>query len=132
MSIEKGISAITRIVANELGVKRCLVCLDEDIDPEHSQLADRHDVIYELKYSQLVNILNGVTDDGDATTSSSLQKKVMDESHKEAQLIAQQLTEAIDNTITLKNEKRSTLGQEELADWYRKYALLQGMWCSFL
>ena len=37
---ERGISAITRIVASELGVKRCLICLDEEIDAEHSVLAD--------------------------------------------------------------------------------------------
>ena len=55
---ERGISAITRHVADGLKTKRVLVCLDEDIDPEHSILADRHDVSYELKYSQLVNIIN--------------------------------------------------------------------------
>ena len=110
-----------------------MVCLDEDIDPEHSQLADRHDVIYELKYSQLVNILNGITDDNennDNGTSSSLQKK--DGRNEDVQLISQKLTEAVDNTISLKNGKRSELGKEELADWYRQYALLQGTQLYFL
>ena len=103
------------------------MCLDTDIDPEHSELADRHDVIYELKYSQLVDILNGITDDNDNNNtgrSSSLQKK--DGTNEEGQLVSQKLTEAVENTISLKNGKRSTLGKEELADWYRQYALLQG------
>ena len=46
---------MTRCVANNLGIKRCLVCLDEDIDPEHTILADRHDVIYELKSRGNIN-----------------------------------------------------------------------------
>ena len=106
---ETGISAITRIVANELDIKRCLVCLDDHIDPEHSVLADRHDVIYELRYSQLVDILDGgdqCTNDTELTTSK-------------------QLTEAIENRIAMMNEKRATLGKEKLAEWYIKYALLQ-------
>ena len=99
---ERGISAVTRCVANNLGIKRCLVCLDEDIDPEHTILADRHDVIYELKYSQLAEILD---------SSNSDNVKI--------------LTEAVDNTIDRKNDKRKTLGKDPLADWYKKYALLQ-------
>jgi hypothetical protein len=43
---ESGISAITRNVAKGLGVKRCLVCFDDYIDPGHSVNADRHSVIY--------------------------------------------------------------------------------------
>lgn len=116
---EKGISAITRIVASELGVKRCLICLDEDIDPQHSILADRHDVVYELRYSQLVDILNennGVTDNENDNSEND---------GGSAKLVSQELTEAIDNTIAMKNGKRSTLGKEELADWYKQYALLQ-------
>ena len=101
---ETGISAITRIVANELGVKRCLVCLDADIDPEHAQLADRHDTIYELRYSQLVGIING-DEKGDDTTTK--------------------LTDAIEQRIASMNEKRRSLGEDDLADWYKKYALLQ-------
>jgi len=113
---EKGISAITRIVANELGVKRCLVCLDEDIDPDHSQLADRHDVVYELKYSQLVEILNQqkmTTDEEDGPGDDDKEK------------MSNKLTVAINNKIAMKNDKRKTLGQDNLADWYPKYALLQ-------
>ena len=101
---EKGISAITRCVANELGIKRCLVCLDNHIDPEHSILADRHDVLYEVTYSQLVEILNN-----DKGTNDNIDR----------------LTEAIDSTIARKNAQRKEQGKEPLADWYNKYALLQ-------
>ena len=106
---ETGISAITRIVANELDIKRCLVCLDDLIDPEHSVLADRHDVIYELRYSQLVDIL-----DGDTTCTNQTELKT-----------SKQLTDAIENRITMMNKKRVSLGKEKLADWYIKYAMLQ-------
>lgn len=111
---ERGISAITRCVANNLGIKRCLVCLDGHIDPEHAILADRHDVLYELTYSQLVEILNDKSFDIGTGTSS-------DEMHTN---IAK-LTEAIDNTIARKNATRKMLGQDPLAEWYKKYALLQ-------
>ena len=103
---DTGISAITRIVANELGVKRCLVCLDSDIDPEHAQLADRHDTIYELRYSQLVGILNG-DEKGDTISNTT------------------KLTDAIEQRIASMNEKRRSLGKDDLADWYKNYALLQ-------
>ena len=38
---------------------------------------------------------------------------------------SKQLTEAIENRITMMNTKRASLGKEKLADWYIKYALLQ-------
>lgn len=108
---ERGISAITRCVANNLGIKRCLVCLDPHIDPEHANLADRHDVLYELQYSQLVQILNDTS--SDTGTSCDMDTNIA------------KLTHAIDNTIARKNSRRKTLGQDPLADWYKKYALLQ-------
>lgn len=104
---ERGISAITRIVANNLGIKRCLVCLDGHIDQEHAILADRHDVLYELTYSQLVQILNDTSFDGSPSSNEET------------------LEEAVDNTIERKNARRAALGQDPLADWYKKYALLQ-------
>ena len=110
---ERGISAITRLVAQELGVKRCLICLDENIDAEHAKLADRHDVVYELRYSQLVDILNNNNNGASVKTNEDV-------------LIGDKLTQAIDAKIAVKNGKRSTMGKEELADWYRQYALLQG------
>ena len=110
---ERGISAITRCVANNLGIKRCLVCLDEHIDPEHAILADRHDVLYELTYSQLVEILNDTLFDrgpsGEEMDTNNVAK----------------LTEVVDNIIARKNARREALGKDPLADWYKKYALLQ-------
>lgn len=99
---ENGISAITRIVANGLNVQRCLVCLDEDIDPEHTKQADRHDVIYELKYSQLIEILGHHDDE-----------------------VVKRLSEAIEEKISHKNAQRREMGKNPLADWYKQYALLQ-------
>mmetsp|Transcript_27771 Transcript_27771/g.50144 ORF Transcript_27771/g.50144 Transcript_27771/m.50144 type:complete len:208 (+) Transcript_27771:25-648(+) len=107
---ERGISAITRLVASELGVKRCLICLDDDIDAEHSRLADRHDVVYELRYSQLVDILNN---------------EKMAHVDKNNEMTSKKLTDAIENKIAIKNDKRKSLGKDDLADWFQKYALLQ-------
>jgi hypothetical protein len=100
---ERGISAITRIVAEELAIDRCLVCLDEDIDPEHSALADRVAVAYELRYSSLLEILK--EGGGDAV---------------------ERLCGAIDAKLAAKNVQRNALGMEDLADSYRRWALLQG------
>jgi hypothetical protein len=83
------------------------VCLDGHIDPEHAILADRHDVLYELTYSQLVQILNDTSFDGSPSSNEET------------------LEEAVDNTIERKNARRAALGQDPLADWYKKYALLQ-------
>lgn len=80
-------------------MKRCLITLDSEIDPTHSELADREGVKYELKYSLLSSVLE----------SSVLEK----------------LEEAIDEKINVKNKKRQDLGKGNLADWYRTYALLQ-------
>ncbi|KAL7493165.1 hypothetical protein ACHAWT_002292 [Skeletonema menzelii] len=109
---ERGISAITRCVANNLGIKRCLVCLDEQIDPEHAILADRHDVLYELTYSQLVQILNDTSFDR-GPSGEEMDTNIV------------KLSEAVDNTIARKNARREALGKDPLADWYKKYALLQ-------
>jgi hypothetical protein len=89
---ETGISAITRKVADELGVKRCLVCIDEDIDAEHAVLADRHDVQFELRYSQLVNVINN---HGDSVQDG---------------LLIDTIDNAINNRILRKNTKRKARG----------------------
>lgn len=99
---ERGISAITRHVSSELELDRCLVCLDADIDPGHSRQADRHGVIYEMKYSQLIDVLH--EHDGD---------------------IVNQLTQAVDRKILKYNERRQQLGKDPLAVWFKDYALLQ-------
>lgn len=96
---ERGISAVTRHVADELGVKRCLVCLDDHIDPEHSADADRRDVAYETRYSLLTSLL---------------EERDVD-----------RLTRAVEQRILAMNEKRQAMGKDPLADWYQKYAMLQ-------
>ncbi|OEU11387.1 hypothetical protein FRACYDRAFT_245858 [Fragilariopsis cylindrus CCMP1102] len=61
-----GISAITRRVAKLLKCSRGLICLDSNIDPNHSKNADRENVIIEFNYSQLVahlNLLSSPPDD---------------------------------------------------------------------
>merc|ERR1740133_79746 len=61
-----GISAITRRVAKLLKCSRGLICLDSNIDPNHSKNADRENVILEFHYSQLVanlNLLSSPEDD---------------------------------------------------------------------
>ena len=111
---ERGISAITRIVADELGIARCLVCLDERIDPDHSALADRGGgVAYEMRYSRLLEILEGDDDSGRRMLFGG-------------ESAAARLTRAIDDEIAAKNARRNALGMDDLAEWYRRYALLQG------
>ena len=56
---ERGISAISRIVSDELNVPRCLFCLDENIDLNHAKEADRYKVIYESKLSHLAKCISG-------------------------------------------------------------------------
>eukprot|EP00970_Alexandrium_tamarense_P006210 scaffold1052_cov198-Alexandrium_tamarense.AAC.28 len=113
---ERGISAITRNVADGLKIKRCLICLDEDIDQEHSILADRHDVSYELKYSQLVNIINdeGNSSKEDTTMCTDIRNKAI-----------QKLTNEIERKLHYKNMKRKSLNQDPMPSWTRQYALLQ-------
>jgi hypothetical protein len=89
---ESGLSAITRNVAKGLGVSRCLVCLDDYIDPEHSVNADRHSVIYEMKYSQLLDVLK---------------------EHDEH--LFHRLEQAVDRELSNKNDRRKQVGKEPLA-----------------
>lgn len=119
---ESGISAITRLVAGELKVKRCLVCLDEEIDPEHSILADRHDVQFELRYSSLVDIINnnGNTHADDKTSSCSSREK-----DDEQPLMIDRIDRAIDERIKYKNTKLITNNLRPMAPWSKQYALLQ-------
>jgi len=96
---ERGISAITRNVASRLGVKRCLVYCN----PKHALDADKHDVIYEIEYSQVVDFLrhHSTTNDNN---------------------LVNQLLEAVDRRILEKNKRRKQLGLDPLE---KDYALLQ-------
>jgi len=86
-------------VAKELSIPRCLIALDESIDPEHSKNADREDVVLELRYSQMASLL-------DMSARSAL-------------------TTAVDVALLEKNQGRMAQGQPPLASYYRDYALLQ-------
>ena len=54
---ERGISAITRHVADELGVSRAMVFLDPDIADYHKPNADHYRVMLEIRYSALTRAL---------------------------------------------------------------------------
>ena len=55
---ERGISAITRAVAEELAIPRALVTLPASIDPEHAPNAPREGVILEVGYDALAATLD--------------------------------------------------------------------------
>ena len=124
---ERGISAITRHVATSLGLQRCLVCLDAEIDPHHSTLADRQDVLYEMQYSQLLEVLQS----SDHHDYDDKQKKYTTNTdtctETTTNTIVQQLSTSIDDKITIMNAKRSRMvnKKEPLASWYKDYAMLQ-------
>eukprot|EP00547_Thalassionema_nitzschioides_P002197 CAMPEP_0194214126 /NCGR_PEP_ID=MMETSP0156-20130528/15206_1 /TAXON_ID=33649 /ORGANISM="Thalassionema nitzschioides, Strain L26-B" /LENGTH=230 /DNA_ID=CAMNT_0038942323 /DNA_START=60 /DNA_END=752 /DNA_ORIENTATION=- len=102
---ERGISAITPLVAQELNVSRGLVCLDDHLDPNHSKYADRDNVILEFRYSQLVEIL--------------------EEEQSSSTSVMTHLEEKIDSLILSKNNQRQELGKAPLKDYFKVYALLQ-------
>ncbi|MDA8660294.1 shikimate kinase [Luminiphilus sp.] len=98
----RGISAITALVANNLGIARCLVCLDDHIADYHSANADRENVVLELRYTEMVRQL--------VKTQTDLLN------HVEA---------AIDEQLAYKNRQREARGKPSLADYFRPFALLQ-------
>lgn len=99
---ERGISAITPRVASQLGVERGLVCLDPHIADYHARDADRDNVILEVRYSQLAQVL---------------------ERHRPGAL--QALTQAVDQQIETKNDQRRRQGKEPLRSYFRDFAMLQ-------
>ena len=99
---ERGISAITRIVANELGIPRAMVFLDPAIADYHKPNADHHGVILEIPYSVLLSLLEGVQLGSVAT-----------------------LEEAIDAALAAKNKQRERGGKGPMQSYYRDFARLQ-------
>lgn len=96
---ERGISAITPLVANHLGIQRGLVLLDEHIADYHAENADYNNVILQFKYTDMVDVL--------------------------PQQEFQKLEQTIDRMLQEKNQKRKQLGKPPLKDYYRDFALLQ-------
>ena len=99
---ERGISAITRHVANELSVPRAMVFLDPDIADYHKPNADHHGVILEIPYSALTILLE-----------------------RELADVMSTLEQAIDAALAEKNRQREIEGKAPLQSYYRDFALLQ-------
>ena len=99
---ERGISAITRIMSDRLGVPRILVYLDPPIAAYHAPNADRYRVSYEISFSVLRNRL-----------------------HREDSKIVSSITNVIDEYLQIKTVKRLSEGNDRLPDYYKDFALLQ-------
>ena len=99
---ERGISAITRSVANELGIPRAMAFLDPAIADYHKPNADHHRVILEIPYSALTSL----PEDEQAGCISSLER-------------------AVDSALAEKNQQRQIEGKAALQSYYRDFALLQ-------
>ena len=98
----RGISAITRHVADELDVSRAMVFLDPDIADYHKPNADHHGVILEIPYSLLT--------------------KVVENKHLG---VMAALEQAVDRALVEKNQQRDIVGKGALQSYYRDFALLQ-------
>ena len=99
---ERGISAITRHVADELGVPRAMVFLDPDIADYHKPNADHHGVILEIPYSVFTSLLE-----------------------RERAGVMSTLEQAVDAALAEKGQQRETEGKAPLQSYYRDFALLQ-------
>ena len=99
---ERGISAITRHVADELSVPRAMVFLDPAIADYHKPNADNHGVILEIPYSALTSILE-----------------------RERAGVMGSLEQAVDAALAEKDQQRETEGKAPLQGYYRDFALLQ-------
>jgi hypothetical protein len=98
----RGISAITRHVADELDVSRAMVFLDPDIADYHKPNADHHGVILEMPYSAFAKVLENERLGGMGS-----------------------LEQAVDSALTEKNQQRERQGKSALQSYYRDFALLQ-------
>jgi hypothetical protein len=99
---EKGISAITRLVADKLEIVRALIFLDPNIAGYHAPNADRYKVIIEIPYTVVANTLRAETPERLKT-----------------------IEDAVDKSLAEKNSKRRGQGNQPLRDYYRDFALLQ-------
>lgn len=99
---ERGISAITRHIAEELGIHRAMAFLGPDIADYHKPNADHHGVILEIPYSVLT--------------------KVLERKHLG---VMRTLELAIDSALVEKNQQREVKGKGTLQSYYRDFSLLQ-------
>ena len=99
---ERGISAITRCVAEELGIPRAMAFLDPHIADYHKPNADHRGVILEISYSALAKVLEN-----------------------ERSGVMSALEQAIDSALNVKNQQRERQDKGALQGYYRDFALLQ-------
>ena len=99
---ERGISAITRLVADQLDIPRAMAFLDPDIADYHKPNADHHGVILEIPYSALAKVLDN-----------------------ELYGVMSALEQATDSALAAKNQQRERQGKGALQSYYRDFALLQ-------
>ena len=99
---ERGISAITRYVADELDVPRAMAFLDPAIADYHKPNADHKGVILEIPYSLFASLLE------DALPGYIVK-----------------LEQAIDKELAEKNAQRERESKECMQSYYRDFALLQ-------
>ena len=99
---ERGISAITRYVADELDVPRAMAFLDPAIADYHKPNADHKGVILEIPYSLFTSLLE------DALPGYIVK-----------------LEQAIDKELAEKNAQRERESRECMQSYYRDFALLQ-------
>jgi len=99
---KRGISAITRHVADELSVPRAMVFLDPAIADYHKPNADHHGVILEIPYSVFTSLLE-----------------------RERAGVMSTLEQAIDAALASKNEQRKREGKGLMQSYYRDFARLQ-------
>ena len=99
---ERGISAVTRLVADGLGIFRAMTFLDTNIADYHAPNADRYKVIIEIPYSTLANTLQ-------TGIPGALET----------------IEDSVDESLAEKNAKRADQGKPPLQDYYRDFALLQ-------
>ena len=95
---EHGISAITRVISEDLQLPRCLITLDADLDPTHAPNADRLGVTTELSYR---------------TVAASLVPADLD-----------RLSSAIEAALESKRRESEAKGRT-IPSYFLKYALLQ-------
>ena len=99
---ERGISAITRSVAEALHLPRAMAFLDPAIADYHKPSADHHGVILEIPYSVLTSLLE-----------------------RERAGVMSTLEQAVDAALAEKDQQRETEGKAPLQSYYRDFALLQ-------
>ena len=99
---EKGISAITRKIADELNISRAMVYLDANKSDYHEPNADHYKVVHKIPYSQLTRILN-ITENG----------------------IVEELARRVFDRLEKKNKAREALEMPKLAEYFYDFAMLQ-------